>query len=177
MMKPSNIFFIGPMGAGKTTIGRSLANALQYEFVDSDHEIETRAGANIAWIFDVEGEEGFRNREEAVIDELSLSQGIVLATGGGAILRKETRQRLKQRGLVVYLKASAEQILKRTAKDKKRPLLQTKNRDKVVRELLKKRDPLYQEIADITIATRNDKISDVTQSILRQIKAIANNSD
>lgn len=165
------------MGAGKTTIGRSLATALQYEFVDSDHEIEARAGANIAWIFDVEGEEGFRNREEAVIDELSLSEGIVLATGGGAILRKETRQRLKQRGLVVYLKASAEQILKRTAKDKKRPLLQTKNRDKVVRELLKKRDPLYQEIADITIVTRNDKISDVTQSILRQIKAIANNSD
>lgn len=176
-MKPSNIFFIGPMGAGKTTIGRSLANSLRLEFVDSDHEIEARAGANIAWIFDVEGEEGFRNREEAVIDELSLSKGIVLATGGGAILRKETRERLKQRGVVVYLKASAEQILQRTAKDKKRPLLQTKNRDKVVKELLEKREPLYQEIADITIATGNDKISDITQSILRQIKANTNSSE
>lgn len=165
------------MGAGKTTIGRSLANSLRLEFVDSDHEIEARAGANIAWIFDVEGEEGFRNREEAVIDELSLSKGIVLATGGGAILRKETRERLKQRGVVVYLKASAEQILQRTAKDKKRPLLQTKNRDKVVKELLEKREPLYQEIADITIATGNDKISDITQSILRQIKANTNSSE
>lgn len=171
----NNIFFIGPMGAGKTTIGRAVANALKLKFVDSDHEIEARAGANIAWIFDVEGEQGFRNREASVIDDLTRDQGIVLATGGGAILRKETRERLKQRGLVVYLKASAEQILLRTLKDKKRPLLQTQDRDKVVKNLLSERDPLYQEIADVTIATGSEKITEITKKILQQIEATANN--
>ena len=160
------------MGSGKTTVGKIVAKSLDQEFLDSDQEIEERAGANISWIFDVEGEEGFRNREEAIIEELSLKSGIVLSTGGGAVLRIENRERLKERGLVIYLKASAEQILKRTAKDKKRPLLQTENREQVVKDLISKRDPLYQEIADITIVTGNGKISDVTQNILLQIKAI-----
>ena len=165
------------MGSGKTTVGKVVAKSLNYEFLDSDQEIEERAGANISWIFDVEGEEGFRDREESIIDELSLKSGIVLSTGGGAILRKESRDRLKHRGLIIYLKASAEQILKRTAKDTKRPLLQTENREKVVKDLVNKRDPLYQEIADITISTGSGKISEVTQNILLQIKAIDEEND
>jgi len=165
------------MGSGKTTVGKYVAKSLNHEFLDSDQIIEERAGANISWIFDVEGEEGFRNREEAIIDELTLKRGIVLSTGGGAILRKESRERLRHRGLVIYLKASAEQILKRTAKDKKRPLLQTKNREQAVKDLISKRDPLYQEIADITITTGNGKISDVTQEILLQIRAIEEESE
>lgn len=171
MIKNKNIFFIGPMGAGKTTIGRSLAKSLGYEFFDSDKEVEDRSGANVAWIFDVEGENGFRDREEVIIDELSNKSGIVLATGGGAVLREQNRIRLKERGLVVYLKTSAEQILKRTAKDKTRPLLQTENREQVVKELIKKREPLYQEIADIIIKTGNEKISDVTKKIIREIES------
>ena len=165
------------MGSGKTTVGKYVAKSLNYEFMDSDQKIEERAGANISWIFDVEGEEGFRNREVAIIDELTLKRGIVLSTGGGAILRKESRERLRHRGLVIYLKASAEQILKRTAKDIKRPLLQTKNREQVVKDLINKRDPLYQEIADITVTTGNGKISDVTQKILLQIRAIEEESE
>jgi len=165
------------MGSGKTTVGKYVAKSLNHEFLDSDQKIEERAGANISWIFDVEGEEGFRNREEAIIDELTLKKGIVLSTGGGAILRKESREKLRHRGLVIYLKASAEQILKRTAKDKKRPLLQTKNREQAVKDLISKRDPLYQEIADITITTGNGKISDVTQEILLQIRAIEEESE
>lgn len=177
MIKNNNIFFVGPMGSGKTTVGKVVAKSLSHEFLDSDQEIEDRAGANISWIFDVEGEEGFRDREEAIIDELSLKNDIVLSTGGGAILRKENREKLKKRGLVVYLKASAEQILKRTAKDKKRPLLQTDNREQVVKDLISTRDPLYQEIADITIATGKGKISEVTQDILLQIRAAGEKSD
>ncbi len=177
MIKNNNIFFVGPMGSGKTTVGKVVAKSLNHEFLDSDQEIEDRAGANISWIFDVEGEEGFRDREEAIIDELSLKKDIVLSTGGGAVLRKENREKLKKRGLVVYLKASAEQILKRTAKDKKRPLLQTDNREQVVKDLISTRDPLYQEIADITIATGKGKISEVTQDIILQIKAAGEKSD
>lgn len=148
-----NVFLIGPMGAGKSTIGRLLARELKYPFKDSDREIEARTGADIPWIFDVEGEEGFRQREEAMIAELAAENGIVLATGGGVVMRPANRKALAEGGLVVYLRTSVEQQLQRTAKDRQRPLLQTADPEKVLRELMAKRDPLYREIADLTIDT------------------------
>ena len=125
MAKAQNIILVGLMGSGKSTIGRHLAKSLELEFVDSDHEIERRTGANIPLIFDVEGEAGFRQREKKVIDELTQRRGVVLATGGGAVLDPENRARLRERGKVIYLYATAEQLLSRTAKDRNRPLLQT----------------------------------------------------
>ena len=146
-----NVFLIGPMGAGKSTIGRLLAKELKYPFKDSDREIEERTGADIPWIFDVEGEEGFRQREEAMIAELVHEDGIVLATGGGVVMRPANRAALKAGGLVVYLRTSVEQQLQRTAKDRQRPLLQTADPEAVLRDLMARRDPLYREIADLII--------------------------
>ncbi len=157
------------MGAGKSTIGRQLAQLLSYEFVDSDHEIEARTGADIPWIFDVEGEEGFRRREQAVIDQLTLRDGIVLATGGGAVTREENRRVVSARGIVVYLKTSIEQQLTRTAKDRKRPLLQHAEPRKVLTELMKTREPLYQEVADYVVDTDASNIKDVASEIARLI--------
>ena len=142
-----NLFLVGLMGAGKTTIGRQLSEILRLEFVDSDHEIEARTGANIPWIFDVEGEEGFRKREEQMIAELTNRRHIVLATGGGAVLRQVNRQNLHQRGIVVYLETPVSMQLERTAHDKNRPLLQTADPQTKLTELLKIRDPLYREVA------------------------------
>lgn len=154
MAEKRNILLVGPMGAGKSTIGRQLAHQLNMEFFDSDQEIEKRTGADLAWVFDVEGEEGFRDREEKVINDLTEKQGIVLATGGGSVKSRETRNRLSARGVVVYLETSIEKQLTRTHRDKKRPLLQV---DAPAREVLEalaqERNPLYEEIADITIHT------------------------
>lgn len=141
------------MGAGKSTIGRLLAKELRLPFKDSDKEIELRTGANIPWIFDKEGEPGFRDREQAMIAELCDSDGIVLATGGGAVMRPENRQALHAGGRVVYLHASVEQQVGRTARDRNRPLLRTGNPAQVLNDLLAIRDPLYREIADIVIET------------------------
>lgn len=124
MAEKRNIFLVGPMGAGKSTIGRQLAQQLNMEFFDSDQEIERRTGADVGWVFDVEGEEGFRLREEKIINELTEKQGIVLATGGGSVKSRETRNRLSARGVVVYLETNIEKQLARTQRDKKRPLLQ-----------------------------------------------------
>ncbi|PCI50911.1 MAG: shikimate kinase AroK [Moraxellaceae bacterium] len=167
----NNIIFIGPMGAGKTTIGRALASQLKWEFVDSDQEIEARTGANVAWIFDVEGESGFRDREEAVIDELTQRDSIIIATGGGAVLRPVNRERLKARGTVIYLSATVEQILARTLNDRTRPLLQTDDRVGVLTTLLEKRDPLYREIADIIIPTGDGPPREIIAHVLEQIKS------
>lgn len=147
------------MGAGKSTIGRLLSAELHSEFFDSDKVIEERCGANIPWIFDMEGEAGFREREEQVIDELTQMTDIVLATGGGAVLRDANRKHLSSRGTVVYLCTSVEQQLARTAKDRNRPLLQQDNPEQILRELFLQRDPLYRSIADIIIETdqRNPK--------------------
>jgi shikimate kinase len=141
------------MGAGKSTIGRLLAKELRLPFKDSDKEIELRTGANIPWIFDKEGEPGFRDREQAVIAELCAVDGIVLATGGGAVMRSENRRALHGGGRVVYLHASVEQQVGRTARDRNRPLLRTADPAKVLRELLEMRDPLYREIADLVVQT------------------------
>ena len=147
---PRSVFLIGMMGAGKTTVGRMLANALGFAFVDADREIEARSGALVATIFSVEGEEGFRRREAGLLDELTQRPGIVLATGGGAVLNADTRARLKQRGLVLYLRASAEEIHRRTRNDRSRPLLQTADPRARIEELLAQREPLYEETAHLT---------------------------
>ncbi|MCK3658354.1 shikimate kinase [Pasteurellaceae bacterium Pebbles2] len=154
MAEKRNIFLVGPMGAGKSTIGRQLAQQLSMEFIDSDNEIEARAGADISWIFDIEGEEGFRKREERVISELTQKQGIVLSTGGGAILSKETRNHLSARGIVIYLQTTVDKQYERTQRDKKRPLLQgVDDVRQVLDDLAKVRNPLYEEVADITLPT------------------------
>lgn len=158
------------MGVGKTTIGKLLAQELDLQFIDSDQEIERRAGADIAWIFDVEGEEGFRDRETAVIEDLTEKHGILLSTGGGSVLRPENRQFLMSRGVVVHLDTSLELQIKRTAKDKKRPLLQGRNHRKVLTELKAKRDPVYQSVADITCFVGEETSKKVVSSILRQLK-------
>ena len=159
------------MGAGKTTIGRQLASELGLEFFDSDHEIENRTGVTVTHIFDIEGESGFRKRETAILDELTAKKGIVLATGGGAILKPENRQYLMSRGTTVYLYANIDTLLERTAKDRNRPLLQTDNPQEKLRELFKLRDPLYRETADIIIDTANDSVRLAVKEIQEKIQA------
>ncbi len=177
MDKAANIFLIGPMGSGKTTIGRQLAKVLDKTFVDSDQEIETRTGANIPWIFDIEGEAGFRQREQAVIDELTRRQGVVLATGGGAVLAEENRRHLAERGVVIYLRTSIEQQLRRTAKDRNRPLLQTDDPRARLEALLARREPLYQEIANIIVDTDNRSIRSTVNTILKQLRQLPDAAD
>jgi len=143
------IFLIGMMGAGKSTVGRLLASQLHFAFVDADRELEARSGVPIPTIFEIEGEAGFRKREAALLDELTQRKRIVLATGGGAILDPGTRDVLKQRGLVIYLRASIDEILRRTRHDRSRPLLQTADPRARVDELLAQREPLYSSTADL----------------------------
>lgn len=166
-----NIYLVGPMGAGKTTVGRHLAELLGRTFVDSDHEIERKTGANIPWIFEKEGELGFRTRETAVINELTNSTKIVLATGGGAVTQSANRDYLKQRGIVVYLFTPVEIQLQRTYRDKNRPLLQVENPEQKLRELLAQRDPLYREVAHHVIETNQGAARDLALSILQIITA------
>ncbi|MBV1873371.1 MAG: shikimate kinase AroK [Gammaproteobacteria bacterium] len=166
MKYKSNIFFVGPMGAGKTTIGRAVSSQMGLEFFDTDQEIERRTGADIPWIFDMEGEVGFRDREESVIKELTAKKGVVLATGGGAVLRPDNRKFLASRGRVVYLKASVDDLLSRTRRDKQRPLLQNTDRHKVLTELVKVREPLYLEVADVTVLTAKNSVKDVVAEIV-----------
>jgi 3-dehydroquinate synthase len=165
-----SIFLVGLMGAGKTTIGRALAKKLNKRFVDSDHEIESRTGTTIPVIFEIEGEESFRKREADVIRDLSAQQDIVLATGGGAILRAETRAYLKQRGTVIYLRAGINQILQRTGRDKNRPLLQTADPRRKLEELSRQRDPYYREVADFVIETGRPNVQFLVQAILSQLE-------
>jgi len=153
MAKSGNIFLIGPMGAGKTTVGRRLAEARGMDFVDSDQEVEARTGVNIAFIFEKEGEAGFRRRERQAIGELTQRQCMVLATGGGAVLDADNRQWLAGRGFVVYLHASIEQQMARTERTDTRPLLQGGNRRETLEQLFSTRDPLYREIADLVLHT------------------------
>ncbi|MHA7881185.1 MAG: shikimate kinase AroK [Saccharospirillum sp.] len=152
-MTTPHLVLIGPMGAGKSTIGRMLSDALKMPFVDSDKVIEERSGADIPWIFDIEGEAGFREREAQVLADLMQEPAMVIATGGGAILLPQNRQVLKSGSRVVYLKTSVKQQLIRTAKDKNRPLLQQDNPGRVLRQLAEVRNPLYLETADWSIET------------------------
>ena len=165
MNKRKNLFLVGPMGAGKSAVGRHLARLLHLEFVDSDEEIETRTGVDIPFIFEKEGEEGFRKREVKVIDELSQREGVVLATGGGAIADPESRSRLGARGFVVYLHTSVKQQLERTQTRNKRPVLENGDKEKVLRELMEQRDPLYREISDLIIETDGRRVQTVAREI------------
>lgn len=170
MAEKRNIFLVGPMGAGKSTIGRQLARQLHLDFFDSDQEIERRTGADIAWVFELEGEEGFRMREEKVIEELTENTGIVLATGGGSIMSKESRNRLSARGVVVYLQTTIEKQLDRTQRDKRRPLIANADDPRAVLEQLAEiRNPLYEEIADIIIRTDDQSTKVVIDQIIAQV--------
>lgn len=166
MEEESSVFLVGPMGAGKTTVGRQLAAALGYAFVDSDHEIEARTGADIPWIFEVEGEAGFRRREAQVIDDLTRRSRIVLATGGGAILLGENRTALHDRGFVVYLSADIDQLLARTARDRNRPLLRTPDPRAVFETLLAEREPLYREVAHLVLNTNAGNVREAVATIV-----------
>ncbi|MCF2947630.1 shikimate kinase AroK [Paraglaciecola aquimarina] len=169
MAEKRNIFLIGPMGAGKSTIGRHLADELHLEFFDSDHEIEKRSGADIAWIFDLEGEDGFRDREENVINDLTDKQGIVLATGGGSVINKNVRNRLSARGIVVYLQTTIDKQVARTQRDKRRPLLQKDDPELVLRKLAEERNPMYEEAADYIVDTDDQSARAVANQIIEKI--------
>jgi len=170
MAEKRNIFLIGPMGAGKSTIGRELADRLHLEFFDSDQEIERRTGADIAWVFDLEGEEGFRKREEGVIEDLSEKQGIVLATGGGSVISTQVRNRLSARGVVVYLETTIDKQVARTQRDRRRPLLQTSEEPRTVLENLAiERNPLYEEIADVIVKTDDQSAKVVAHKIVERL--------
>ena len=170
MAEKRNIFLVGPMGAGKSTIGRELADKLHLDFYDSDQEIERRTGADIAWVFDLEGEEGFRKREEGVIEDLSEMQGIVLATGGGSVISPQVRNRLSARGIVVYLETTIDKQVARTQRDRRRPLLQTSEEPRTVLEnLAVERNPLYEEIADVIVQTDDQSAKIVANKIVERL--------
>ncbi|MDH5518147.1 MAG: shikimate kinase AroK [Gammaproteobacteria bacterium] len=164
-MKSTNIFLIGPMGAGKTTVGRVLAQKLSLTFIDSDHEIENHTGVDIPLIFEKEGEQGFRKREAEIIDELTSKHNIVLATGGGAVIREDNRQHLINRGLVIYLQADIKHLLRRTRKDRNRPLLQGTDPEKKLRQIMQEREAFYLQTADHVIDTGKHSV----QAIINQI--------
>lgn len=169
MAKPNRIFLIGPMGAGKTTVGKTLASQLGMTFADSDQEIQDRTGVDIPTIFEYEGEEGFRDREEQAIDDLTQLEKRVLATGGGAVLRSRNRQNLSARGIVVFLQCSPEQQYERTYRDRKRPLLQTEDPLERLRELMAEREPLYRETADYVVSTEGRSAGAVAKEILERV--------
>ncbi|MDR2875411.1 MAG: shikimate kinase AroK [Methylobacillus sp.] len=169
-----NIFFVGLMGAGKTTVGKLLAKRLGKTFHDSDHEIEAKTGVQIPVIFELEGEAGFRKRETAAIAELAAKNGIVLATGGGAVLAKANRENLSQHGTVVYLRASVHDLWQRTRNDKHRPLLQTADPRAKLEQLFAERDPLYREIADIIMDTGDQPVGTIVQRLEEMLEKHAN---
>jgi shikimate kinase len=168
--KLDNIILVGLMGAGKTTVGRLLARRMGKRFVDSDHEIEARTGVTIPVIFEIEGEAGFRKREAMVIEELSREGGLVLATGGGAVLSAENRAALQAGGFVVYLCAQPELLYARTRNDRNRPLLQVNDPLGRLRQLFVQRDPLYREVADMIIDGSSHSASAAVQLLLRTLQ-------
>lgn len=172
MSRAGNVFLIGPMGAGKSTIGRQLAEILAKEFQDTDHEIEQRTGASVSLIFEIEGEDGFRRREAAVLEELTGRDNLVLATGGGAILSEQNRHTLRTRGLVVYLNAPIDTLLARTYRDRNRPLLQDSDRRAKFEEIMRTRDAIYRETADVIVATDQRSPQNVAQEIADKLRLL-----
>lgn len=169
MSHPKNIFLVGPMGAGKSAVGRHIARTLHMSFVDSDNEIEARTGVDIPFIFEKEGEEGFRKRESAVVDDLTRMDNVVLATGGGAVGNPENRSHLGGRGFVIYLYTTVYQQVLRTARGRHRPLLEDEDRGAVLAALLAERDPLYREIADLVVETDGRKVHSVAHEIVEYL--------
>ncbi len=170
-MKPGgNIYLVGMMGAGKTTVGKLIARRLKRRFLDSDQEIERRCGVRIAVIFEIEGEQGFRSREEHAIAELAALDGVVLATGGGAVLSAENRRRLASGGTTVYLHARAEDLYRRLRHDKNRPLLETPDPAQRLRDLYAARDPLYRQVADIVVETGTQSVQGLARELLAKIE-------
>ena len=169
---PSNIFLIGPMGAGKSTIGRRLAAALDKAFIDADQALEERTGADIPLIFELEGEEGFRRRESEMLARLVQREGIVLATGGGVVLADENRAHLAERGFVIYLDAPIELLVARVARDRNRPLMQTDDPEATMREIMRVRDPLYRGSADLVVRSTHRSSRYVVRDILQRIEAL-----
>ena len=170
-----SVFLIGMMGAGKSTVGRLLAEQLNYQFIDADRELEARSGVPIPTIFEIEGEEGFRRREVGLLDELTQRPGIVLATGGGAVLDPGLAKSMKERGLVIYLRASADEIFRRTRQDRSRPLLQTPNPRARIDQLLAEREPLYEKAADLVFQSAASNPRRLVARLMEnpQVKAIA----
>lgn len=169
-MKPQRIYLIGPMGAGKSTIGRYLATELKQDFVDTDNEIESRCGADIQWIFDVEGEEGFRARETQLLEEMAERSQCVIATGGGIVIKERSRQILQSSGYVVYLHTTIEQQLERTSRDKKRPLLQVDDPRAVIEALMVEREPYYRDLADVVVETDRRTTKKVSAEIIASLE-------
>jgi shikimate kinase len=174
MQMTGNIFLVGLMGAGKTTVGKLISRHLGKQFYDSDQEIESRTGVNIPLIFELEGEAGFRRREAVVIEELTKLHDIVLATGGGAVLSKQNREHLSQNGYVVYLRANVTELWHRTRNDKNRPLLQTDDPRVKLKRLFAERDPLYLEIADIVIDTGEQSVNTIVHQLEEMLIKHAN---
>lgn len=166
MIRKQNLFLIGPMGAGKTTVGKQLSRVLGMEFIDSDQEIQHRTGVDIPTIFEFEGEDGFRAREKAVLEELTAKEGIVLATGGGVVLDADNRRVLSARGFVIYLHCSPEHQYERTYRDRNRPLIQTGNPLEKLKELMQIREPLYRQTADLVVVSERRN----AQAVVREIQ-------
>jgi len=170
MGRASNVFLIGPMGAGKSTVGRHLAELLHKRFLDADHEIEARTGVAISLIFEIEGEEGFRRREAVVLEELTRGDNLVLATGGGAVLVLDNRERLRGRGIVVYLHAPLDILVNRTHRDRHRPLLAAGDRRQTLEAIMKIREPIYRALADVVVDTDHRAPQSVAQEIAGRLK-------
>lgn len=169
MLKAQRIYLVGPMGAGKSTIGRLLAQELGLEFRDIDREIEERAGVDIPWIFDKEGEAGFREREAAVLEDFSRETGVLISTGGGAVMRPDSRRLMRDTGLVIYLHTSIAEQVRRTGRDRRRPLLQRGDPAQTLARLMDERDPLYREIAHVIIDTDGRGPKNVALDLRRRL--------
>jgi shikimate kinase len=172
LIHDSPIFLVGMMGAGKTTIGRALARVLHREFIDLDHELESRCGVRIPVIFEIEGEQGFRKRECQVLDDCTVQPNLVMATGGGAVLAEENRQALQSRGIVIYLRASVEELYRRTSRDRNRPLLATPDPKATLKSLLEMREPLYEAVADVVVDTGTIPVSALVAHIVEQLRDV-----
>ena len=169
MLNAENVFLVGPMGSGKSAVGRQLAARLGLAFLDSDAEIEARTGVDIAYIFEKEGEAGFRDREREVLDALTGQSGVLVSTGGGAVLDPDNRERLRSRGCVVYLRASVKQQFARTRRSGHRPLLSNADPLGTLERLLQARAPLYEEVADLVVDTDGRKVSAVVEDVVRRL--------
>jgi shikimate kinase len=165
-----NVYLIGPTGSGKTAVGKQLARDTGLKFLDSDQEIEKRTGVEIGYIFEKEGESGFRDREQEMIRELSGLEGVIIATGGGAVLARANRECLAASGVVVYLKTGVKEQLKRTGRSRNRPLLNNENPRRVLEEMAAVRGPLYEEIADLTLDTSNQRVKSVARQLRQMLE-------